>query len=118
MCKSREIKFRAWQTEYKKMEYLGSIGRMINLYDSTWFDDNFFKLMQYTGLKDKNGKEIYEGDIIEFTVGKFKAEVMWNDKGFWGIKCDVFCNDTLYFPETKVIGNIYENPELLENGNE
>jgi len=74
--------------------------------------DGFFKLMQYTGLKDKNGKEIYEGDIVKGTGGEFNEEVWeagWNeDRDFigWSITPQN-CEDGL-----EIIGNIYENPEL------
>lgn len=68
---------------------------------------------QYTGLKDKNGKKIFEGDIVKSKYGVFKSKIEWNDSfcGFFP-----FCNnDTgIFADECEVIGNIYENKELLE----
>lgn len=81
--------------------------------------------MQYTGLKDKNGKEIYEGDVVEYDNGT-KAKVIFHDGGFCGYDGYATCSDEAYLRlspeetpfdglefEVEVIGNIYQNPELL-----
>lgn len=80
-----------------------------------------FDLMQFTGLYDKNGKEIYEGDIVRFhyKTGVYKiGTVVWNDLfGSWDIDCPDFVSYKSlgqYKSVSEVIGNIYENPELLE----
>ena len=76
---------------------------------------------QYTGLKDKNGKEIYEGDIVEWAG--YKMEVFWGeDIGIGYGFCWRPCGDnkgyhesmTGFIDEYEVIGNIYDNPELLK----
>jgi len=91
-------------------------------------DFNENKLMQCTGLKDKNGKQIYEGDIVRYYYKKSKTNpekpqatenfiVKWCERGNWTLyttddKESLLLGITL--KEIEVIGNIYENPELLD----
>ena len=106
----REIKFRAFQdNQMVTMPLSGNYG--LNRFFGFLYQD--VPVMQYTGLKDKNGKEIYEGDIIfwESIHGDVVAPVVFEDGGFW-IKHDI--HDALSLKFSKVIGNIYESPELLE----
>jgi hypothetical protein len=124
----REIKFRAW--DGKKMHKVGGIvfdGERIVEIDSESGDEFTegmiaWNVMQYTGLKDKNGREIYEGDIDLCTGAdgtKWVGEIKWNDES----ANFELINPTLGFQRAfgksgdahEVIGNIYENdPELLK----
>jgi uncharacterized phage protein (TIGR01671 family) len=129
----REIKFRAWNTVTKEMY---PSFNMEDIRDeenqANW--NPIDVLMQYTGLKDKNGKEIYEGDIVMWStpplwlhkpdewddweregskMDEYKAQVEFVNKSW-----DLFIGSPFVpsdHKECEVIGNIYENPELLTN---
>ena len=117
----REIKFRAWDKERRIMYYPKILGfdyngdlifiDTNNEYLNHTRDSSFIKLMQYTGIKDKNGKEIYEGDIVLQTVSNKKFIVKY-DYDWCGFSPFISCYQG--YKVYKVIGNIYENPELLE----
>lgn len=150
----REIKFRIFHKSTKQMVYLGSpwicteysslafqssedcpsIGGLPGAYTDDKLES--YEVMQYTGLKDKNGKEIYEGDVIKFSIlcyaftGKFEAMtekwkgvVVWlNRHASYGIdrmSLDITgCDEGIqyHWPAIicEVIGNIHENPKLLK----
>lgn len=75
-------------------------------------------LMQYTGLTDKNGKEIYEGDIVKSEQWTPEIYRVWFSRGGFCFSNDTtdieYVNDAKYLEQFEVIGNIYENPELLK----
>lgn len=129
---NREIKFRVWDSELREMLTPNQVRVYNNLFEidsgKDWVepaDYDRFSLMQYTGLKDKNEKEIYDGDILSVCNGSVNS-TPWIDKPYaveyfinkgWGLP--MFCwdkegeniMDKTHWCE--IIGNIYENPELL-----
>lgn len=129
----REIKFRAWLKGHMVYiapdddYFIDGDGRLVKIEQFEngcsyqVFEDHECNLMQYTGLKDKNGKDIYEGDVVCYNGGKTesraKMTVKWLDAGFvltayreeWVYNLGECISDTL-----EIIGNLYENPELSE----
>ena len=150
----REIKFRAWDKVSKKILYQESLailtnGKVIitapkvldvNQKDETYLDrTGEFEIQQFTGLKDKNGKEIYEGDIViggmNYSGEQFyKGYIHWFADGaeYWALADfsefggkwnDRFTkllegidedDDSTETDTLEIIGNIYENPELIK----
>lgn len=121
----REIKFRAWNKKEKCM-YLdphisdGSVGDYCTLLNKgiKYTFSKKFILMQYIGLKDKNNVEIYEGDIVQFQGLDDYGQgiVEWEDDSFYAKYLhnpDIGGYDLMYHI-WKVIGNIYQNPELIK----
>ena len=120
----REIKFRAWHKE--KRCWLDSV----HVYgDGSWsgslieprgeidgYDERECELIQYTGLLDKNGIEIYEGDIIKRVDDSLRL-VKWSQFGFQLFSTNLpdryWNSDAEDWHMSEVIGNIYENPELI-----
>ena len=129
----REIKFRAWDKKNKAMFYPQELIQLDRVY-AGYFDDSGCPktdeniiLMQYTGLKDKNGREIYEGDIVKYKglLGRKKIGIVKyiEEEALFAI-IENYTKDTLWSfdlscaDDLEVIGNIYENPELLEEVDE
>lgn len=120
---NREIKFRVYDEDLKKMRYLNSS------HDFICFDENgngyyhnmqtglgewFSDLMQYTNLKDKNGIEVYENDIVKYEGEDTSYVVMFDPTGYWCLDGNGARNsEMLYYEDIfkylEVIGNIYEN---------
>ena len=140
----RDIKFRAWDEMQKVMhnnfQFIksGDDGNDWILFTSDkqpifnydgWSKNPYFsqqlKIMQYTGLKDRNGKEIYEGDIVyveemysgDYLISSYIGVVIWEDGGFFidGLEKSLggeLDTPTIINGAIKIIGNIHENPEL------
>lgn len=150
----RDIKFRAWLKDDKRMVEVRSIdfheeGNIITVnYNDIFgfeFNENEIELMQYTGLKDKNGKEIYEGDIVKFEGHGYISNVQCGEvifkNGCFGIEyitdiarkyewdktfhqigktekwVDMNGSGTITYTY-EVIRNVYQNRELLEENYE
>lgn len=130
----RDIKFRAYINKSKGIKEISQINyatKTIVTTDGYCYGFKDIILMQYTGLKDKNGKEIYEGDILLAPewFGTLKCVCIYQQEntvnpiqGFGLYSYDSYFKkyNTLVesdeWDEFKVIGNIYDNPELLERG--
>jgi uncharacterized phage protein (TIGR01671 family) len=139
----RKIKFRAWDSDCEEMFYSDK------QYDTHFFEfkngklfcfttiqdgfagslyeppspsyEELANLMQFTGLLDSKGKEIFEGDILRLWYDSFQQDIIvkieFREGGFWfNSKSAVDCNWHFYNQsDREIIGNLYENPELLQN---
>ena len=123
---NREIKFRVWKNN-TMLQVGDGVLKEIYFDENNWNEDKDGVLMQYIGLKDKNGKEIYEGDIIK--------HITISDEGIFsetvgGLVIFESGSFMCYYKEAKIkvkleawllettmtmVGNIFENPNLLDN---
>lgn len=125
----REIKFRVW---HKGKKIISEVLGIDILHKEIFFsngdvdyceisDFKYIELMQYTGLKDEYGDEIYEGDIVILHNSKY--EVIFNSKEARFVLKDAFFEMDIPFTNNnneriEIVGNIYENPELLGDKND
>lgn len=113
----RDIKFRMYVKATKKMFEVGKLDLQHNKvyaknHSQSYFKTDDVELMQYTGIKDKNGKEVYEGDIVQQFDIKESGIIKYKYCQF-GICClEMFWN--IHPAKMEIIGNIYDNPELME----
>ena len=124
---NREIKFRAWDKTYKRMNYKVQVGNtdyadQNYTCNSIWVDygdrksvgwmnadDKCIDLMQFTGLKDKNGKEIYEGDLVQHDAWNYPFEVIFNnEKARFVCKLQTGLTQYIDYERLVVVGNIHE----------
>ena len=127
-------KFRAWDRARNEMNYKIMVGNC-DLSDRNWtcpiiwiqekkgwlsFDDDYKCIMQSTGLKDKNGKEIFEGDIVKMSKAVYSEptyyEIIRHRGGAYRLESKQHgCELWLRHTDCEVVGNVYENKELLDD---
>jgi len=112
----RELKFRAWGKDNKRFIYI-ELKPNAQVQDDEWRYNNYADWEQYTGLKDKNGKEIYEGDIVDYNDDGECIGVVEYDAPEFCLNADATNWARMFLkgaPHQRVIGNIHENPELVK----
>lgn len=133
MVKQRAIKFRAWDKENRQMLMNNELPAYLDSCNANEIfevmRDEGLIVMQYTGIKDKSDKEVYEGDIVKIgnshpgsfvpinTLGRLTV-IEWKYSTFWinakHLPNELGSQNRLDACEASIVGNIYENPELLK----
>ena len=125
----KQLQFRAWDKEKKQYFYHNNnfdermvlqLNGVLGLFNGKTYDTvtDRFVLEQYTGLKDKDGKKIFEGDILEMTNVGWKYTLVKFYLGIFAFYTEetsfLYPMVRCYWEEGRVIGNIHDNPELLK----
>jgi len=123
----RTIKFRSQRNCDGKLVYgdleNSPIGKFCRIHE--YKDNGYYKgqvdvdpdtIGQFTGLTDKNGNDVYEGDILRYPLSGKTYQVVFKDGIFWG-EGDNGCGCAAhFFPSCEIVGNIYDNPEMIKKG--
>lgn len=118
----KEIEFRAWHKENREMVYFNNDKLVNDEYQRYYLaclmrGDYGDVLMQYTGLKDKNGAKIFEGDIVIEKLRKGKPEKVYYQESCasfqMNLSASVWDQEVDDYSEIEVIGNIYEHPDMI-----
>ena len=113
----KELKFRAWDGKKMIDDVIpASETSIIELFEYEWQETEVEAVEQYTGLKDKNGNEIYVGDILLDDIGEpCEPWIVKFDEGKFVGEIQGVVEDLFELTDLEIIGNIHENSELLEN---
>lgn len=122
----RELKFRVWSYQDKSFqcprehwasscyEFYTPLQEILNdVVSGIQSKPDVFDIQQYTGLKDKNGREIYEGDILKYEFSDMLCAVKWSKEDNDCHPCFVMNDLSSQRGEVEIVGNIHENPSLL-----
>ncbi len=101
------------------IKFDGTLMKLSLVHDGDRYFDGTYEIMQYTGLKDRNGKEVFEGDIVKAPTPwdsyEDRVNIVKYEDGRWNYSYSLDAYTDVPERDWEVLGNIYENPELLEH---